>query len=911
MTNFLKYPANKFIILFLIFVFTNQLFSQVFPTGFSQVRYLAIEDASAMALAPDGRVFICQKNGTVSIAKNGVLLPTPFLTLAVDQNGERGISGITFDPDFKTNNHLYIYYTAVTPTIHNRLSRFTANGDEALAGSEVPLLDAEPLKAVFHNGGGLAFGPDEKLYLAMGEDNEPNYSQNPAIYKGKLLRLNKDGSAPADNPFINSPSEVTKKIWCKGLRNPYTLSFQPGTGKLFVNNVGSDFWEEIHDGTLPDKNFGWPAVEGNSNDPAYDNPVYAYPHESTVQKGCAVVGGTFFNPTSTNYPAEYIGKYFYMDYCNGWMNYLTLDPNVTSTAFSSGMGTKNFALQVWPDGNLYYISRDNARSGIYKIIYSNINAPTITAQPTDKIITHGQATNFIVSASGLQPLNYQWKKNGVDIPGANASTYTIHYVEPSHAGEYSVKVSNGHGNAMSNIATLTVTPYNAAPVANIVTPVAVTYYKAGDIINFSGDASDAEDGTLPESAFEWIVEFHHNNDHFHPGVSIPAEIKGGSFTIPAIGEISAIVFYRLKLRVTDSNGLSDTVHVDILPTTSTITLNSQPNGLNLILDGQPHKTPYSVLVVSGMQRNIEIISPQKINDTIYVFDKWMHGGNPSQGFIASESNKTYTAVYKAYETKITPASSTTFCSGSVKLQANTGYGLSYQWEKNNVSIQGETNSTYTATTSGDYQVKVFSGNIMSWSAPTQVRITTALTARITPTGPTRFCSGKNIKLYANTCSGFAYQWRKNNMDIPGATDSIYEATSTGNYQIRIAQGAALAWSAEIAVTVDSCDDGTFVSVTEHPVPPPTKVDNFKMNVFPNPSTGMFTLDVCMEDAEEENMNVKVLNYLGQPVYDNQAQRINGCIRKTIELNGSLSTGVYILQLTVGKRVENTRILLTK
>jgi len=441
-------------------LFINQLFSQTFPSGFSQVKMAAIEAATAMAFAPDGRLFVCQKTGQVRIIKNGVLLATPFLTLTVDQNGERGISRKTFEPKFKPNNNGYNYYTCTNPNQNHTPTRLTANGDVVMAGSELPLLDAEPLTTVFHNGGGLGFGPDGKIYLSMGEDNKPNNAQNLDVYKGKLLRINKDGSAPADNPYSSSTSQVTKKIWCLGLRNPYTLAFQPGTGKLFINNVGADNWEEIHDGTAAGKNFGWPAVEGNSPNPDYTNPVFSYPHESTGQKGCAITGGTFFNPSSTNYPAQYNGKYFYMDYCNGWMYYLTLGSTVTNHFFSSGMGTKNLALQVGPDGNLYYIKRDDSKAGIYKIIYSNNNAPAITQHPSDKTITQGQSVTFNVSASGATPLTYQWRKNGTNITGATSSSYKINNLQSSHEGQLRERINNNFGKSKNKNANINEKGFN-------------------------------------------------------------------------------------------------------------------------------------------------------------------------------------------------------------------------------------------------------------------------------------------------------------------------------------------------------------------------------------------------------------------------------------------------------------------
>src|SRR5690606_16260638 len=124
-----------------------------------------------MAFAPDGRLFVCEQEGKLRVIKNGQLLPTPFVTLNVNFQSERGLLGVTFDPDFATNQWVYVYYTATSPTIHNRISRFTANGDVAVAGSEFIMLELDDLDAAIHNGGAMQFGPDGKLYIGVGENS--------------------------------------------------------------------------------------------------------------------------------------------------------------------------------------------------------------------------------------------------------------------------------------------------------------------------------------------------------------------------------------------------------------------------------------------------------------------------------------------------------------------------------------------------------------------------------------------------------------------------------------------------------------------------------------------------------------------------------------------------------------------
>ncbi|HEX6283927.1 MAG TPA: PQQ-dependent sugar dehydrogenase, partial [Pyrinomonadaceae bacterium] len=120
----------------------------VLPSGFTETAITGLSNPTAMAIHPDGRIFVCQQTGELRVIKNGVVLPTPFLTLPVNSVGERGLLGVAFDPNYATNRFVYVYYTATTPAVHNRVSRFTANSgneDVAVAGSEFVLLDLENL----------------------------------------------------------------------------------------------------------------------------------------------------------------------------------------------------------------------------------------------------------------------------------------------------------------------------------------------------------------------------------------------------------------------------------------------------------------------------------------------------------------------------------------------------------------------------------------------------------------------------------------------------------------------------------------------------------------------------------------------------------------------------------------------
>lgn len=551
------------------FILSTQLKAQTFTQqGFSQVLVAnGISNPTVMEFAPDGRLFVAQQNGALRIIENGVLLGTPAITLSVNSSGERGLLGIAFDPDFSNNHFIYLYYTLASAA-NNRISRFTVNGNTIALSSESVVLNLDPLSsATNHNGGTIQFGPDGKLYVGVGENANTAHAQNLDTYHGKILRINADGSVPAGNPFTTGSAQ-RQRVWEYGMRNPYTLSIQPGTGRIFVNDVGQNTWEEVNDCTIGGLNYGWPTAEGMSSNPAFTNPIYAYQHGPGVGFGCAITGGTFFNPSSTTYPAQYTGRYFFLDFCNNWIDQLTLSGGTaTRSNFASSIAGSPVGMNTGPDGNLYFLSRANG--AVYKITFTGSSAPVITNQPQSLTVSEGNQASFSVTANGTAPLNYQWRKNLVNIIGATNSTYTIPSVAPADEGNYSVVVSNSAGTVTSNNATLTVTPANQLPTATINTPGSGATYAGGDVINFSGSGSDPEDGNLGAAAFEWYVVFHHDA-HTHPGPTAPDGVTNGSFDITNTGETASNVFYRLYLVVTDAQGAKDTSFTDILPRTSTI-----------------------------------------------------------------------------------------------------------------------------------------------------------------------------------------------------------------------------------------------------------------------------------------------------------------------------------------------------
>jgi glucose/arabinose dehydrogenase len=326
--------------------------AQTVPPGFTATRVASgIARGTAMALAPDGRIFVAEQAGSLRIIQDGRLLPGAFATAPVNSAGERGLLGIAFDADFAANQFVYVYYTAQVPALHNRIARYTANGDKAIPGSQIALLELDNLSgATNHNGGAIHFGPDGKLYAGVGENANGSNAQTLTNLLGKILRLNPDGSVPTDNPFFAQAAGKNRAIWAMGLRNPFTFDIQRGVGRIYINDVGQNIWEEIDRGVVG-ANYGWPMFEGPETNERFRPPVYAYRHD----QGCAIAGAAFYDPILARFPPDYEGDYFFADLCGGWIRRLDRKTGVVDT-FATGFSFP-VDLQVSEDGFLYVLER--------------------------------------------------------------------------------------------------------------------------------------------------------------------------------------------------------------------------------------------------------------------------------------------------------------------------------------------------------------------------------------------------------------------------------------------------------------------------------------------------------------------------------------------------------------------------
>ncbi len=341
------------------------------PPNFARSQVVGgLASPTAMEFAPDGRLFVAEQRGTLRVVKAGGTLAT-FLDISgrVHSAGERGLLGVAFDPAFSNNHYVYLYYTqratGTTPA-HNRVIRVTARGNRAVAGRKKLILRLNNLSsATNHNGGAIHFGEDGKLYVAVGDNAKGENAQSLRNLKGKILRINKNGTIPRDNPFYNRATGRNRAIWALGLRNPFSFAIQPHMGKMFINDVGEQTWEEVNRGAAG-ANYGWPRYEGPESNPRYRSPVFAYRQGSTNTTGCAITGGAFYNPITRQFPSGYVGDYFFADFCSGWIRRLDSATGDVS-GFATGLSSP-VDLKVSQGGSLYYLSRGAGSVG--KIRYT-------------------------------------------------------------------------------------------------------------------------------------------------------------------------------------------------------------------------------------------------------------------------------------------------------------------------------------------------------------------------------------------------------------------------------------------------------------------------------------------------------------------------------------------------------------
>lgn len=617
---------------------------------------------TAVKVLPNGDMLILELGGKIWKAPAGATQVNPIPVLSLTnigtQNGQQGLMDMTFDPGFANNHYYYVFYTLGSPN-RDRVSRLTANADFSgtIAGSELVIYQDLQDADIEHHGGALNFGNDGKLYVTTGDHFNSGNSQDLTSPRGKLLRINSDGTVPTDNPFYDGNGPNYDAIWALGLRNPFRAFYDTVSDRLLIGDVGGNDYstaqEEVNVG-VRGANYGWPYCEGSScaSDPAWTSPLFSYPHNG---RDASITGGFVYR--GSQFPASYYGSYFYADYAQNWIRRLTFDANGNVSGdlpFEPSDGAPDgpygdiVYLTQGPDGALYYVdlgySDTTLETGISKIrrirfIASN-EPPTAvaSAQPTE----------------GLAPLDVSLSSAGSSDPEGGTLTFSWDLgdgaqstaANPTHRypgdGRYIVRLSVSDGTSTTLAAPLAISVGNR-PEVTVPSPQNGVFFTAGEVITFSGDASDIEDGVLPPSAFTWNIDFLHEG-HVHPGLPLIGA-KNGTFTIPAAGhDFSGNTRYRITLTATDSTGLQSSQSVVIYPRKVNVTFDSSPSGVPLTLDGIPHMTPFVYDTLVGFSHTIDAPN-QIIGPNVYTFGSWSDNGGQSHPITVSAVDAALIATY--------------------------------------------------------------------------------------------------------------------------------------------------------------------------------------------------------------------------------------------------------------------------
>lgn len=314
----------------------------------------SLDSPVSMAIAPDGRVFVCEQAGRLRVVRDGRLLARPFVTLPTIAFQEEGLLGVTFDPQFARNARVFVCYTGLTPTRHNVIASFIARGDTA-AGEGTIIYEFDTNAEHLHVGGALRFGRDGTLYATSGESGDGTRSHSLASTAGKIVRIHTDGRIPRDNPFPSETRGRHAAIWARGLRNPFAFDIHPRTGRMLINDVGGDRYEEVNEGKKG-ADYGWPVAEGPVGQAPFADPLHAYAHDD----GCAITGGAFYAPAKPLLGTEWRDGYFFLDYCADEIRWLSPEKSPRMVRYGRTSVPGPVDVRVNTDGALWYLARGNS-----------------------------------------------------------------------------------------------------------------------------------------------------------------------------------------------------------------------------------------------------------------------------------------------------------------------------------------------------------------------------------------------------------------------------------------------------------------------------------------------------------------------------------------------------------------------
>jgi glucose/arabinose dehydrogenase len=623
--------------------------------------------------------------------------------------------------------------------VSSRVSRLTASGNTMVADSEKVLVEDWCQQFPSHSIGSLAFGPEGALYASGGEGAsffEPDYGQlggkvldnrgepvtpanpcgdppnpigtaneppsaqggslraqdirtrgvnDPVGLAGTLIRINPDTGAawPTNERVVAGDADANaRRIVAYGLRNPFRFAIRPGSGEVWIGDLGTFWWEEVNEvpnANAAPRNFGWPCFEGDPRSHEFDvldltmceqlytsggvtPPTFQYHHNDTVVplgdvcgEGSSSIAGLAFLGTSSGYPNQYDRALFMSDYNRRCIWWVPPDgagrPNFSGVTFFAdlrplGEGGGAVHLTTAPNGDLVYAAFFHGQ--VRRIHYYGPNVPpdaSFTATPPDgplDLLVTFDASGTTDANPG-DPLTYEWDLDGDGIydPGVTAKVVTRTYTTKA---QITVRLRVTDGLGASDTTTRTISPGHLRPTVTIGSPSTALRWAVGDTVQIAATGKDGTGAALPESAYAWAVHVEHcpSDCHSHPPFDSGTG-STGSFVTPPHDYPSHL---RLTVTVT-SDGLTATAVRDVLPKTGIIRARSDPPGLSISLAGKTGAPPPDATAIVGATVNVAAPLTATLGVTQYEFDSWSDGGAAVHGAVATEATKTLTARYRA------------------------------------------------------------------------------------------------------------------------------------------------------------------------------------------------------------------------------------------------------------------------
>ncbi len=777
---------------------------------------------TAARFAPDGRVFVAEKSGRILAYDGVDDVDETLvadLRQEVYNYSDRGLLGLAVDPQFPARPYLYAMYTrdalpggaapywgagegppyenedcpgapqvSAACIVSGRLVKITVNPATNVAiGPPQTLVDDWCSEFLSHSVGDLVFGADGQLYASGGDGadfDDVDYGQkygnpcndpvkeggalrsldlrtagDPVGLDGTIIRIDPDtGTASIGNPLASHPDANARRIVADGLRNPFRFAVRPGTGDLWIGDVGWGSWEEVN--RLPNpagpgaskKSFGWPCYEGDGlpgsrrqdlyGAPSYDlqmcedlyaegqgavtAPTYSYFHAmnatdsskctparagelAAFETGSSVTGMAFY--TTGDYGSEYEGGLFFADYtrqCIWFMGSSEDGPDPTKVQVFAENADFPIDLQRGPGGDLFYA--DIVTGDINRIERSTLTV----SLAADK--TFGPAplqnVHLTATAGGNQGgLTYTWDFNGDGVYGDSGeagANVTRTFTQQIPGVKVRVRVTDGTGQTSTSKPVLIAAGDEHPPVAQIDAPTAARTWFAGEKIDFAGTGIDLDEpgDETPASRMRWDVILQHcpGGCHEHFLRSFEGD-DAGTFTAIQHEYPARLT---LRLTVTDEYGLKDTQTMELEPQTVVLCVLSDPSGRSAVANLVTGPTPLKTTVIRGSVANIATEQVQEAAGRRFVFDGWSDGGALSHT-VVTDTDTTITARFLASPVfTLQPAVTGTAAVGSALTAVDgaadggsAAVALSRRWQRCDAAggacadIPGATAPTYT------------------------------------------------------------------------------------------------------------------------------------------------------------------------------------------------------------------------